>query len=192
MSRRRLALGLLAAGLLLAPLLAPRAGRRDPGPEAGPLVRLLGPVARLAASVQWVRVEEARAAGEHELAFARAETALALDPGATAGWLSLARYQGLYLASATRQPDPGLRRQWLVEAVATTRRGEELARAPAELAVLRALLLLEHAQREPPTPWPGGAAALWAEAALAFERAAELGHAGGHELARRTRERAGG
>jgi len=174
-------------GTLLA--LSPELGTpaSAPPPRRAGLASLLGPAAGLAASVQWIRVHAALDEGRPALALARAQLALELDPGATHGWLSLARHQGLYLASVTREPDPERRARWLEAALQGLERGEELARQPAQLALTRGLLLVEHASREAgeQTPWPGGRETLLAAAVEAFSRSAQLGHPEGALLSER-------
>lgn len=160
------AAGLLALGLSLAPATAH-------GPARPASARLAGPFGGLLASAQWVRVQEAAASGRHGLALARAEAALALDPGSNAGWEIVAAHQGLYLASPEREPDPARRAAWLEAALATCRRGQEQARDPAGLAWFRGLLCRTRARDEVPVR---PAEELWARAARAFEEAAELGH----------------
>ncbi len=186
--RTRRALGWVAAVLLvvLPSLVAPRgdAGARPP------LVRLLGPIARLAAAFELVRAHQAFSAGHHGLGFARAEHAFALDPESTDAWALVAHHQGLNLASVEREADPERRLRWVRAAVETTERGEREARDPAALAILRATILRVHAELDPELPWPGGNAALWEGSARAFERAHELGFEEGLEYAELTREAA--
>ncbi len=174
--------------LLASPFLFESESRED---ERGFVTRLLGPVSTLAARVQWIRVQDAVVAGEHELALARAETALTLDPGSTSGWRFVGTHLGLHLGSHLRELD-GQRRLALVRAaLETLTRGEELARDPGALAEARGMVLWVHAEQDPELPWPGGARELWREAALAFERAAELGRAEARDLALTARVLAG-
>jgi hypothetical protein len=157
-------------------------------PAGGIAARLLGPTAGLAASVQWIRVGRAFRNGDAALGFARAEAALALDPGATTGWDLLASYQGFTLASAAHEADAGRRVAWLEAGVATTHRGQARAREPGSLAVTRGLMLLVHAEQDPELPWPGGRAALLHAAEVAFREAVELGRADATVLADACRE----
>ena len=193
MSRLRI-LGWIGAALLAAQAL--RLAAAEPVPDrpadvpGNALSRLLGPAASLAATVQWIRVGRAFDRGADGLAFARAETALALDPGATGGWDLLASRQALHLGSVSREPDPARRLAWLRAGLATARRGEAVAREPAALAFLAGVCLLVHAEQDPDLPWPGGAAGLWQAAAGEFERAAALGHPHADGLAASARERA--
>jgi hypothetical protein len=178
-ARIALACALLAAWLALA---FPGAAG---APRAGSLARrVLGPVASLAASAQWVRVETALRAGELERALARAETALALDPGSPAGWAYLGAELAFTRASVTSEPDPLARRRWIEAGLATLERGERAVRAPDELAYVRALVLVHvHYLEDADEVWPGGADAALAEAARVLDRLAARGHAQARELA---------
>ena len=159
-------LALLLPGLFTSP---------PPNASARPLpLRLLGPVADVAASIQWVRFQRARLDGRVELAIARAESALELAPENSAGWEVLAAYLALLLGSPEREPDPGRRLHWFRAGLAVTERGEEQATRGGDLAVARAILFATKAELDPQLPWPGGVPALWEEAARAWDRAAEL------------------
>jgi len=180
----------LAIALLFAPALAPR-------PEAAPrapsfALRLLGPIASLAASVQWVRVDSAIRSGRTDIALARAGTALEIDPGSTAGWNFLANYMALDLASRAREPDAQRRVAWIKAALAVAERGEQSARAPSELALWRGLILSTVVALDDELPWPGGAAGKWNDAALSLDRAAALGDPVAAEMAAIVRKRAAG
>ena len=176
MSARRLVrvVALLLAAALIA--LAPGRGRGGSANDRGLAQRLLGPIASLAASAQWVRVDLAFRAGETELALARAEQALALDPGSPELWYDLAWRQAFTLASPERELDPALRLAWLRSGLATAAEGEARSREPAELALLQGLILVKSAWLDPALPWPGGVDGMWTDAARHFERAAALGH----------------
>lgn len=180
-----------AAGLALALglLLATARPRQDA--EGSLLLRLLGPGAVFAAKVEWVRFDLALRAGELELAYARADTALWIDPGSTEGWNAYAAHLCFDRASEQREPDPTVRRAWFDAALATLARGETVARAPAELAVFAGLIREDKAEFDPAIAGPGGARALRLAAAEDYERAARLGKQAGTELAARARERAG-
>ncbi|MEW6073172.1 MAG: hypothetical protein AB1726_11360 [Planctomycetota bacterium] len=172
--------------LVLLLLLVPGPGRAPVPPARGesPLRRLLAPAAELAAAIQWVRYQNARLAGRAELAIARAEGALALDPRNPAGWEILSAYLAFDLASAEREADPAARRRWFEAGLEVARRGAELASDPRRLALWRGGLFAAKALTDPALPWPGGTPALWREAAEAF------GAAGEAEAARAARERA--
>ena len=177
MSRHLRAAGWVAVAVLAGLTVAVRPRRGSDRPS-GTLQRLLGPVASAAASAQWVRVDAAIQAGRPELALARAETALALDPGATGGWKLLASHLAYDRASAERERDPERRLAWVRAGLALAERGERTARDPAELAIWQGLLRSVHAELDD-LPWPGGPATLWAGAIDDFERAARLGHPDG-------------
>jgi hypothetical protein len=183
-STRRLwsSAALVGAGILF--VLAPHRAPARAGSERGLAQRLLGPIASLAASAQWVRVDLAFRAGRTELALARAEQALALDPRSPELWHDLAWEQAFSLASPEREPDPALRLAWLESGLATAAEGEARSRDPAELALLQGLILLKAALLDPDLPWPGGVRGMWGEAARHFERAEGLGHRAAAELRR--------
>ena len=178
--------GLLATFFLIRPE-PPADARRD---DAGPVSRLLGPFARLAASVQWIRFERARSAGRHELAIARAESAIALDPGDTSGWDLLAWHLAVNLSSVESEPDPRRRLAWVRAGLDVARRGEASARDPGALAYLQGLLLFVKAENDPELPWPGGVKSLWLTAAEHFERAEALGYPNVEDAASYAREAA--
>ena len=148
---------------------------RAPDPRRAarsPLHRLLGPVAELASNVQWVRFQKARFEGRHELAIARAESALDLAPEDPAGWELFASHLALNLSSAEGEPDPTRRLHWFQAGVEVTRRGEALVDVPSDLALLRAVFFMTKAEQDPDLPWPGGTRALLEEAARAYDEAA--------------------
>ncbi|HJO27597.1 MAG: hypothetical protein CMK00_09125 [Planctomycetes bacterium] len=180
--RRALAGFLLAILWFLSPGLPGSATRAD----LPALRRVLGPLAGLAASAQWVRADLALEAGREDLAWSRAERALALDPSATDGWYYLARHLALDRSAADRCPDQAQRAHWFRLGLAVLKRGEAHAANPAELVLDRGLLLAWLGSLpEGEIPWPGGAAGAWGQARQAFLRAAELGHPQSAELAER-------
>ncbi len=157
----------------------------------GPLLeRLVGPVASLVASAEWVRFDVAVREGRYEAAYARAERALDLDPHAPGGWVKLAMHLATFRASLENEPDAGWRRRWIRAGLDLLERGEESASDPAELALTRGLLLTWVATVDTPSAlgWPGGRPAAAREAESAFLRAAELGLTKGALLAERARE----
>jgi hypothetical protein len=168
---------LAASGLLFAvPLLWPP---RDTAPiEPSLALRLLGPVANWAAAAQWVRVDAAIRSGRTDVALRRAETALAIDPRASSGWIFLARHLAFDLASVEREPAATRRSMWVRTALAVLERGEATADDRAELVFWQGLF-------DDEMTWSGGRAGLWLDAAARFERAASLGHPFAAELARR-------
>ena len=165
--------------------------------------RLLGPFASLAARGQWVRVHGAMLSNREDLVFQRAETAFELDPGATEGWIFLARHLFFDRASLAREPDPARRAAWMQSAIEIAERGEARAREPEQLALWLGLARVRMATDEH-LVWPeragetaGGVAegdagaagaatprALLLRAAEDFERAARAGDPDGAELAR--------
>jgi tetratricopeptide (TPR) repeat protein len=136
--------------------------------------RLLGPVSNLAAGWQWVRVRMALDAGQRDLAYARAELALELDPGATDAWSWLASNMAFDRASPYREPDPRQRQRWTETAIDLLRRGERCALRPAELAWQAGLVMVLVGDSEGELPWPGGAEGAWRAADRHFARANEL------------------
>jgi hypothetical protein len=156
-------------GLSLPVLLAPPPG---PPPGAGP--RILRPFARLLAELQWLRFQRASLRGENVRALELAESALALDPLASAGWQTLGTHLALYLASPERQPELEERRRWFVAGREVFRRGAERAEDPGALELALGLVLLVKAENDPAVH-EGGAPALYLEAAEAFERAVARG-----------------
>ncbi|MEM7306694.1 MAG: hypothetical protein AAF682_08490 [Planctomycetota bacterium] len=168
-----------AAAALYAGFLALGGAPADDAPEArvgGPARRLLGPFARLAAEIQWIRFDRARLQGRGELALAHAETALGLDPGDARGWELLAIHLALDLGTPELEPDPDRRRAWVSAGVAVAERGEKASRDPAALAFVQGYLLHVKLESDPALSWPGGAAAAWRETTAHYARAAELGY----------------
>lgn len=187
MRRATRALGWIVLGLLV--LWAAYTPDARPGP-GGRAQGLLGPFASLAASLQWTRVEADLRAGRFARAYARAETALALDPRAGAGWSFLADHLIYNRARPELEPDPAARRTFLRAGIALLARGEAQAEDPGRLAFEAGLALVHAAAYPDARRWPGGEAGAWEEAALHFERAAGLGHPLGAQAAARSRERA--
>ena len=176
MSAGRLALWLAAAALALVPFACPP----PRAPEHARLL-LLEPFAELAAELQWLRFHSATLRGEEARALELAESALALDPRASDGWQTLAAHLAFDLASREREPDLARRRAWFEAGLAVLARGAARAARPAELELLRGLILTAKAEGDPELD-PGGAPALRARATAAFERAAALGDARAAEL----------
>lgn len=168
--RGRVALGpLLLGGALVAAGFAwlPREERRAAAP--------LGPLSRAAASVQWVRVDDALGRGDLVRGFELAERALALDPGASHGWALLVHEQLVVRAGAEREPDPLRRRAWIESGLATAERGLRDARDPGLVAIVVGIALHVLATGDDPPPWPAREGGLAAEAEAWFRRALELG-----------------
>lgn len=163
-------------GLALVGLVA-----RPPRPRAAPALALLGPVAELAAEVQWLRFHAASRRGEEARALELAESALALAPEASEGWQVLAAHLVFDLASREREPELARRRAWFEAGLALLARGVARAAQPGELELFRGLMLLGKAESDPELD-PRGAAALLSAGAEALERAAALGDARAAEL----------
>lgn len=168
--RGRIALGplLLGAALVAVGFLAlPRGAERAAAP--------LGPLTRAAASVQWVRVDDALGRGDLVRGFELSERAIALDPGASHGWALLVHEQLVVRAGAEREPDPQRRRAWIESGLATAERGLREARDPGLVAIVVAVALHVLATGDDPPPWPERDGGLAAEAEAWFRRALELG-----------------
>lgn len=172
----------LAVAVLLVPWWSDDEAERAPDSIAR---RLLGPVASLAASVQWVRFDVALRDGANERAYAIAETALTLDPGAYQGWYALARHLVFDRASRESEPDPAARRRWIRAGLEVLERGQRFARDPGELAFSEAEILGYYVAAIPDDElgWPGGPEAALEAAIDAFDRSAALGHPLGTEYA---------
>jgi len=162
----------------VAALLYPWGAMPREGPTPSIAERLVGPIASLAASVQWVRFDMALDTGRPERAYALAESALGLAPRAAPGWLTLGRHLITVRGSAQDEPDPERRARWMRAGLDTFERGEGVAIDAGELAFARGLYLAGLIAGIPAEElsWPGGAEAALDEAELAFERAWELGH----------------
>jgi hypothetical protein len=174
-----LALALLLAGAVLARR-APRAARTDanelPARTPGLAQALLGPVASLAASAQWLRAERALREGQLELGLERARFALELDPGSGSGWAMLLQHEALYCGSLEREPDTQRRVAWLQAALASAQAGERSAREPQTVALALGAALAYKLDGDPElvSAWPGGEADLRARRTAAFERSGWL------------------
>jgi hypothetical protein len=168
----RAALGWLAAAALAATYAV--TSPEPPEPRAGaegPLRRLIGPFAGLAAEVQWVRFQHSAIAGRTALAIEHAETAIELDPGAPRGYELLASHLAFDLASQRVEPDPARRSAWVRAGLAVAARGEARSRDPSAMAFLQGFILKVRAETDPDIEWPGGSAALLREAEEHFARA---------------------
>lgn len=174
--------GVLALAFLAAHLRAPRTATGAP-------LLLLGPLAPLAAQVQWLRFQASLERGDGERALELAESALALDPRANAGWERLAAHLLFDRASPEREPDPARRRSFVDAGLAVASRGAELAERPEELELFAGLALLSKVEVDPELR-PGGARELLSEAAVRLARAAALGSPAAAELLPHVRARA--
>ncbi len=175
----------LVLTFLVPAFLAPPAPRgRTPG------ARLFGPFLELAARLEWLRFQRAHLRGEEVRALELAARALELDPRNTRGWETLGSHLALFLASEEREPDLERRRLWFRSGLEVLQRGAERAADPAALELARGLLLVSKAELDPALD-PGGAGALYREAAQAFERAEALGSREAAGLSGYALERAG-
>jgi hypothetical protein len=119
----------LACFAVAAALLAWSARHRADDARPDSLIeRLVGPIASLAANLEWVRVDDALRLGRPELAYARAEIALAIAPGDAEGWMFLAHHFAYERASIRREPDRAARSRWIDAALDLLSRGEKSAR----------------------------------------------------------------
>lgn len=134
----------------------------------------LGPLAPLFARWQWLRFDAQVWRGSPDRALALGHSAIALDPGSTAGWKRLAWHLALDRGSAERTLRAADRVAWLRAGLDLAREGERWAREPAELALFQALLLEQLAAEQDPAEllaaWPGGAAGLEEERQEAWSR----------------------
>ena len=187
----RALLWLVALLLVVSPMLVGSARPVRPNYESAHFVtRLLGPFSELAAELQWIRVQSAMRSGRSELALARAETALSLNPSNTEGWRFVATYLALDLGSPNTEPEPARRRALVRSALQLLERGERTTESGQQLALWSGLILMMHAEIDPELEWPTGTRGLWTEAADAFDRAVELGSTEAEALAHTARERA--
>jgi len=160
----------LVAGLLLLV-----AAGTQPQPPAPPPA-LAGPLAPLAAQVQWVRAHSALAQGQGARAFVLMRSAVALEPASISAWTLMANQLGLQLASPESGRPAEERAAWLRAALTTLEQGESEVHRPEALALHGAILLISHAETDPDLPWPGGTRGLFADAAERAERALALAH----------------
>jgi hypothetical protein len=191
MKRRTTAIACFALAAALAAWTARGSATGDDHPRS-PAERLLGPIADLAATAQWVRVDDAASQGRDELAEARAEIALALAPGDAAGWIYWANHLIYDRAARLREPDPIARERWVRAGLDVLDRGEAASRAPGRVAFKRAVVFLSFSQAEDADrPLPITREGALREALRAFERAAEHGEPLAAEMVKALREEAG-
>ena len=160
----------LAAGVML--LVAAGAQPQPPSPPPA----LAGPLAPLAAQVQWVRAHSALAHGQGARAFTLMRSAIALEPASTTAWILMANQLGLQLASPESGRSADERAAWLRAALATLEEGQAEVPHPQVLALHGAILMMSHAETDPDLPWPDGTRGLYADAADQARRALELAH----------------
>lgn len=163
----------------------PGSDMTSPAPRPGFGTRLLGPIANLAASIEWVRYDIALEDGDYPLAYERAERALAIDPLSPHGWDLLASHLIFTRGGALLEQDPARRVDWIEAGLEVLRRGAEASRAPASLHMVRgqilAFFVAELAADPAALPWRGGEGAALAAGIAALEQAAALGHPKAHE-----------
>ena len=189
--KRKLVVGTLAvaAGVAVWTWSASAAGRDVATRSVGE--RLLGPIASIAASLQWVRVDDAWNRGRSELADRRAEFALELAPGDPAGWLYYSRHLIYDRASRLREPLAVDRERWVRAGLAVLDRGERECRAPGAMAFQRGVVFLGLAQvDDEDRALPISRREAWTSAAESFERAARAGEPLAREAAELARQRA--
>lgn len=180
--RKRLYLGVGAVALTLAFFIAPLRSNAVARASMGPSQRLLGPLASVAASVEWVRFNSALQRGDEERAYGHARRALELDARSTFGWESLAMHYFFVRGSALETPLEADRRRWFDAGFDVLREGEAKSRRPEVIAFVTGLFALHFANLDPAVhPLTGANDALREEAKQAFLRA----QAGGHPSADR-------
>lgn len=147
---------------------------------ADPLGRLMGPFASLLASAEWVRFDLALYEGRLEAAYAHAERALDLDPGAVAGWQYLAHHLIFERGSELGADSPDERRAWIQAGIERLEEGSEHVESPADLVLIQALAWSWVAEQDEAggLDWPGGASVARERSNRALIRAADLGHPG--------------
>ena len=152
--------------------------------------RLLGPIATLAAAAEWVRFDLALREGRPEEAYARAHRALALDPGAPEGWITLAQHLILQRGTVLREPDAEARRAWIEAGFEALAEGEARSREPDVVAFETGLMWLHVTGHAESLGYDEARARV--TAIESFERAGRLGHPGGAEAAREVAARQDG
>ena len=183
--------GWVVVAALFAWSLAPARSGPDRPPSGSTLERLLGPIASLASSVQWVRVDLALRRGDDARAYALAETALRIDPSDPEGWIFLAHHLFYERGSLLREPDSAERALWIHAGLATLERGERASRDPGSILFERGVdLAFLGSLADEDRAWPASREEAWRLAADAFDRAAAHGQPRAAEAARLARERA--
>jgi hypothetical protein len=186
-ARKLLALACLAAfGVLL--VVGARL-REPPVPRAFP-ERLLGPVASLVASAQWVRADLALREGRFELFCERAERALSIADDDPQAWIFFAHQLLFSRTSLERAGSAAERAAWFEAGLEVLRRGAERARGSAEIhlyegGVWSAVAAMDEGIR----PWRGTREQALARSIACFQRAAAEGSRLAAELAQRVQER---
>ena len=137
---------------------------------------LLGPLAAPLARAQWVYTDAALRDGRVDLALRRADTALALDPGDTSGWLFLAHHLAFERGSIARTPDASERALWIRAGLDLLERGRDWARDPGALDLRRGAIWAALAEVDELRPPHVTADEAHQRAAEAFAAAAQAGH----------------
>jgi hypothetical protein len=145
--------------------------------------RALGPLASVAASIEWARFRRALFTGETADAYVIADRALALDPSGEGGWLNYAQHLIFERGSFAENETPEGRRRWIRSGLELLKRGETLCRTPGELAFTAGLIRTGYLAPIPDEDlgWPGGPTGLLAEGTEDLQRAATAGHTGAAE-----------
>ncbi len=151
--------------------------------------RLLGPIATVLASVWWVRYDLALRGGQFETAYARARTALTLDPGAGQGWITLARHMIVDRGALLLEPDYETRLGWIRASLELLEHAQGEARNRHEVAFARGVIFEHLAMHAEELGWPPGEEGALRAAAEAFDLAGDWGHTNGHREALALRER---
>ncbi|WP_145202437.1 hypothetical protein [Planctomycetes bacterium Poly30] len=179
---------MLAAPFVLAHLPGSAAwlGPRDAEARAamGPVQRALGPLASVAASVEWVRFRVALRSGDTARAYAIADSALELDPLGTSGWLDYAQHLIFERGSFLENESPEARRRWIQSGLDLLARGETVCRVPGELAFQAGLIRSGYLAAIPDEDlrWPGGPEALFDQGRRDLLRAVAAGRKGAREV----------
>lgn len=167
---------LVAAGALgaLAAFGPPPAG---PGGGTAASRRLLGPLARVASSIEWLRFTETLHRGDEERAYAIALRALELSPESAEGWSYLAYHFVFVRGSELEGAGPEERRRWVLAGLDLLREGRTRGAPAADLAFEEAAYALTLGSMDADlAPWPEARAELMPRARAALEEAARLGH----------------
>lgn len=170
------AIAILVAAGALGGLVALGPPPARPGEEATASRRLLGPLARVASSIEWLRFTETLHHGDEERAYAIALRALELSPESAEGWSYLAYHFVFVRGSALEGTDPDERRRWVLAGLDLLREGRARGAPAADLAFEEAAYALTLGSMDPDeAPWPEARAELMPRARAALEEAARLG-----------------
>jgi len=141
-----------------------------------PTGRLLGPLARVASSIEWLRFAETLHRGDEERAYAIALRALEMSPESAEGWSYLAYHFVFGRGSDLAGETPEARRRWVLAGLDLLREGRLRGAPAAELAFNEASYAITLGILPPEdAPWPGARAELMPRARGALEEAARLG-----------------